>query len=245
MNTVSYILEYLEATLNSRRYNKYLKLSKDTSVLQHLLYSNVDSTYVESVHPLHEERLQLYTRVAKSFKKGSNVKLNYGDSLTDYARNEVEPVHDGVFSIGGSWPHHVRDVVRDTVKSLKHVNVTYVSIGCLGGNPMLVYRNYEDVVRSTLQCLNYVRSCFPNAHVTVYGLPPVYNLNVNSKTYEYDGELLNWVERDGNASFLSLKAHFGTGFGKLFPSTKFSSDGVHFNPSGAKKFAQLLLKTQK
>ena len=59
-------------------------------------------------------------------------------------------------------------------------------------------------------------------------------------TYMFDFQLNNWCMADKNAKFISLKEVFGTGFGKLFPSCSWSSDGVHFNPRGGARFTSLI-----
>ena len=69
---------------------------------------------------------------------------------------------------------------------------------------------------------------------------PVYNLHVLKNTYQFDEKIMEWVSNDKNSSFINLKAHFGVGWGRLFPDMKWSSDGVHFNPRGGAVFSELI-----
>jgi hypothetical protein len=244
MNLFGKAYDYIISYLNRKQYRSQFELSKKLSIYYHLLYNNEDDSYVKIQHPLHAERIKEYIKIAKSFKKNQSVDINFGDSLSDMTRDQMLRHHNAVFSISGSWAHHVKQVIEELKEHLAKANVKNISIGCLGGNPMLVYRNYEDILKDTIDCMITLRSIYPKAHIIYYGLPPVFNINVLSKIDEFNFALKNWCIKDGNASFLDLKEHFGVGFNKLFPSIKYGSDGVHFNPNGATKFSELIHSLQ-
>jgi hypothetical protein len=244
MNFIKNIFDYIYSYINRKNYESQFELSKKLSVYYNLLYTNTDSSYIKTIHPLHVERMQDYIKIAKTFKKNQEIDINFGDSLSDMSRDQVFRYHNAIFSISGSWPHHVKQVIEELKEHLNKVKIKNISIGCLGGNPMLVYRNYEDVLKDTFDCMDTLRLLYPKSHIIYYGLPPVFNINVIIKTDEFNFALKNWCIKDGNASFLDLKENFGTGFNKFFPTIKYSSDGVHFNPNGAAKFSELIHELQ-
>lgn len=239
------ILDKITAWKQRKDYEANIKHSQQGAILTHLLSENFNKDTERTKHPLHDQRLKEYITLIKTWKKKKDIDINFGDSLTDMSRKQIETVHDGVFSISGSWAHHMTMMVEDLANSLKKYNVKNVSIGCLGGNPMLVYQNFEHVVNDTIICLNTIREKFPNARIIVYGIPPVYNINATAHSYDFDLELLKWVGADRDARFISLKNHFGQGLASLFPQMAYSSDGVHFNPNGANIFAELIQKEKK
>lgn len=244
MDLFGKIYDYIASYLNKKQYRSQFELSKKLSIYHELLYSNADDSYIKTQHPLHEERMKEYIKLAKSFKKNQAIDINFGDSLSDMSRDQMLRHHNAIFSISGSWPHHVKKVIEELKEHLSKPNIKNISIGCLGGNPMLVYRKYEDILKDTIECMDALRSAYPKAHIIYYVLPPVFNINVLSKIDEFNFALQNWCFKDVNASFLDLKKHFGTGFNKLFPSIKYGSDGVHFNPNGATKFSELIHSLQ-
>jgi hypothetical protein len=222
-----------------KEYESNFKKSRDESIMMHLLSDTFDKNVSRTKHPFHDIRLSDYKKEISMWNK-KEVSINFGDSLTDMSRNQLSRVHDGIFSISGSWAHHIEMMAVDLKDSLKDFEVRNISVGCLGGNPLLCYQNYSEVVNDSKSALNTIRKLYPNAKITVYGLPPVFSIYVSENTYQFDSILFNWCINDKKASFISLKDHFGRGFGRLFPSTKWSSDGVHFNPNGASKFATLI-----
>jgi hypothetical protein len=201
--------------------------------------------YPNTEHPLHNIRLAQNKLLVKTWAAGKKVSINFGDSLTDMARAQTLRFHNGVFSISGSWAHHIEGMIIDMKESLSPFDIENVSIGCLGGNPLLVYQDYDRVVEESLRALDTCRNTFPNARIIVYGLPPVYNIHVLENTYQYDSQLELWCRKDRDAKFLNLKALFGKGLGRLFPSCQYSSDGIHFNPNGANKFSEAIHELQK
>lgn len=239
------ILDYVTAWKQRKEYEKNIKVSKDGAILTHLMSDTFNKNVERLKHPLHDARLKEYKNILKSIKKRKDIDINFGDSLTDMSREQIEMVHDGVFSISGSWAHHMTMMVEDLKESLEKFNIKNVSVGCLGGNPMLVYQNFDEVVKDSIHCLNTIRENFPDTRIIVYGIPPVYNIYATTHSYDFDIKLLDWVSKDKDARFISLKNHFGRGFLNLFPQIEYSSDGVHFNPRGANKFAQLIKKEKK
>ena len=239
------IIDRITAWKQRKDYEANIKLSQKGALLTHLLSENFNKSAERIKHPFHDQRLKDYKAVIKTWKKKKDIDINFGDSLTDMSREQIERVHDGVFSISGSWAHHMTMMVEDLADSLNKFNVKNISIGCLGGNPMLVYQNFNEVVSDSLKCLTKIRQTFPDARIIVYGIPPVYNINATSHSYEFDLEMLKWVGNDKDARFISLKNHFGQGFMSLFPQMSYSSDGVHFNPNGASIFADLIQKEKK
>lgn len=239
------ILDKITAWKQRKDYESNIRKSQIGSVFTELLSKDFNTSKERTKHPLHDERLKEFKSVISTWVDKKEVSINFGDSLTDLSRKQIERVHDGVFSISGSWAHHMTLMVSDISDDLSKFTVNNISIGCLGGNPMLVYQNFDEVVKDSYTCLYTIRKKFPKARIIVYGIPPVYNIYATTHSYEFDLKLLEWVSKDVDARFISLKNHFGQGWGKLFPSATFSSDGVHFNPNGADKFAELIKKEQK
>lgn len=238
------ILDFIIAWKQRREYQSNINDSKEGAILTNLLCDKFDKHSERMKHPMHDERLMLYKELIKSWKGKKSVDINFGDSLTDMSRKQIEPIHDGVFSISGSWAHHMQMMVEDIFELLKNsdIEIKNISVGCLGGNPMLVYQDFQEILNDSLSCLNKIRELFPNSKIIVYGIPPVYNIYATMHSYEFDFRILNWINFDKNASFISLKDNFGKGLGKLFPQMSYSSDGVHFNSNGANRFANLIKK---
>jgi hypothetical protein len=239
------LIDKFTAWKQRKEFENNIKRSQEGAVITQLLSSQFDKNVERTKHPLHDQRLKDYKNIIKTWKKKKEVDINFGDSLTDMSRKQIEEVHDGVFSISGSWAHHMKMMVEDLSSSLSKIKVKNVSIGCLGGNPMLVYQNFEEIVKDSIECLDKIREIFPEARIIVYGIPPVYNIYATTHSYDFDLEILKWIGKDKDARFISLKNHFGQGFARLFPDMTYSSDGVHFNPNGANLFADLIKKEKK
>jgi len=233
------LMDSFVAWKQRREYQSNIEKNKVSSVITHLMSDTFDKHMERSKHPFHDARLAQYKNEVSKWNK-SEVNINFGDSLTDLSRKQVERVHDGVFSISGSWANHIEEMAEDMSEPLSKFKVKNISVGCLGGNPMLGYQYYNEVLADSIQCLNKIRKLYPDSRIIVYGLPPVYAIYVTENTYAFDFQLNNWCMADKNANFISLKEVFGTGFGKLFPSCSWSSDGVHFNPRGGARFSGLI-----
>lgn len=242
---ISKILDYIESYLHRKEYEKNIKVSQVTSIITKLLSNDMDSNAERTRHPFHNRRLEEYKGMIGYWLDGREININFGDSLTDMARTQIKTCHDAIFSISGSWSHHMQMMAEDLHKDLSRFVIKNISIGCLGGNPLLVYQNYETVVKEAIQCLNKVRELYPDSRIIVYGLPPVYNIHVTEHTYQFDNELLQWTIKDKDARFINLKANFGKGIGRLFPQVEYSADGVHFNPNGANRFSSMIKKEQR
>jgi len=239
------LFNYFIAWKQRKDYEKNIKFSQITSITTHLLSKSIDKDADKTKHPFHNKRLQEYKDTIGYWLDGKEVNINFGDSLTDMSRKQLHLCHDGIFSISGSWSHHMEMMAEDLKEALKRFRIKNISIGCLGGNPLLVYQNFDIVVNDAIKCLNRVRELYPDSRIIVYGLPPVYNIHVTENTYQFDHILKEWCEQDRNARFINLKDHFGKGIGKLFPKVEYSSDGVHFNPRGAFEFSSIIKKEQK
>lgn len=241
---INTLLDYITAWKQRNNYESNISKSRISSIVLNLLSKTFNPSAERSRHPFHNKRLQEYKDKIGYWLDNKEININFGDSLTDLSREQIYESHDGIFSISGSWANHIQMMVEDLHHDLKRFIIKNISIGCLGGNPLLVYQNYNEVVQDSISCLNKVRQLYPDSRIIVYGLPPVFNIHVNQNTYQFDNELANWVSKDANARFINLKSNFGSGFGKLFPSSKWSSDGVHFNPNGANKFSKLIKEEQ-
>jgi hypothetical protein len=242
---INYLLNYLTSWKQRKDYEENIYKSRISSVIINLLSATIDTSLPRVKHPFHHKKLEEYKNNVGYWLDGREVNINFGDSLTDLSRKEISLCHDGIFSISGSWSHHIQTMAEDMKDALKRFIIKNISIGCLGGNPLLVYQNYNEIVTDAINCLNKVRELYPDSRIIVYGLPPVYNIHVVENTYQFDSELIKWVEKDKDAKFINLKSHFGNGFAKLFPSVNWSSDGVHFNPNGGLKFSNLIKKEQR
>lgn len=234
------ILDYIESYLHRKQYEKNILKSQITSMVIHLLSDTIDKNINFVKHPFHNKRLEEFKNSVSYWIPNRKVNINFGDSLTDMSRKQLYDTHSGIFSISGSWSHHIKQMAIDMSEPLKKMQVKNISVGCLGGNPLLCQQNYDQVVKEAIDCLNVIRELYYKSRIIVYGLPPVYDIHVNMNTWNFDFELKQWVKEDKDARFISLKEHFGKGYDKLFPSIEYSSDGIHFNPKGAIRFNQLI-----
>ena len=236
---INKILDIYDTWRKRKNYEKAVELSK-TGFLW--LHENISSYEVnpQKKHFGHDKRLAEYKKNISAWTDKYDIDINFGDSLSDFSRIQLNAYHDGIFSIGGSWSHHIEMMVKDLKDDLSVYNVKNVTVGSLGGNPMLVYYNINETIKYALQCLDTIRSCYPESRIIVYGIPPLFNIYATQNSYFFDHKMIEWTIQDKNAKFLSLKEHFGSGWLKLFPVSEWSRDGVHFNPQGASKFAQLL-----
>lgn len=235
------IIDKIETWRNRKEYQRNFEKSKQFAILSELLYKENKEGYTVPIHPLFEKRREAYDNHIKlSLPKDRKVHLNFGDSLTDLARDQLKDI-DGIYSIAGSWSAHAYDMIRALTPTIyqEGIEVGKVSIGCLVGNPLLVYSNYEKVIEDALKTLNLCRITFDRATMIVYGIPPVYNLWATENSINIEVEFAKWCMNHG-AIFISLREKFGQGILKLFPTMKYSCDGVHFNPEGAIRFNSIL-----
>lgn len=232
------LLDIYDTWRKRRNYEKAVEGSKVGFAWVH---ENISSIKLEpsEKHFGHDERLAQYKQVIAMWNNtGKNI--NFGDSISDFAREQFAATHDGIFSIGGSWAHHMEMMAIDLHEDLSKHNVKNITIGTLGGNPLLVYRNLDEVINSSLHCLNKIRELYPMARIIIYGIPPLFNIYAMNNCTEFDMKMIEWTTKDRDAKFLSLKEHFGSGWMRLFPTSTWSADGVHFNERGASKLSQLL-----
>lgn len=234
------IIELLESYLHRKEYERNIKNSEVTSIVTHLLSSTINNDSNLTKHPLHNKRLEEYKNSVSYWLPNNEVNINFGDSLSDMSRKQLYNCHTGIFSISGSWSHHIKQMAIDMREPLKKMKIKNISVGCLGGNPLLCYQNYDIVLKEAISCLDTIRELYYKSRIIVYGLPPVYNIHVIDNTWDFDFAIQQWTIEDKNAKFISLKENFGKGFAKLFPSINYSIDGIHFNSNGAIRFNGLI-----
>jgi len=232
----------LETARNKSDYKKAHKVAMQTSAFMHLIFQNFKSPEIFIKHPLHETRLIDFKHKIDKMEAHANACINLGDSLTDLSRAEIDSI-DGIFSVSGMWHYHMAQMSKDLKPYLaeKNVLVKYVAVGCLGGNPMLVYQDLNSTVENSLKALNDIKADFPDVKFIVYGLPPAFNLNIVENSYNFDAQLINWCISNSGV-FISLK-NLGSTFG-LFPKVEWSSDGVHFTQKAARRFSKAVEKAK-
>lgn len=162
-----------------------------------------------------------------------------GDSLADFTRKELTSVDTRLnFAMAGQASSFYDAILRDTAKALEGIEVKYVIIECWG-NELLSYFDLEDVKFHVARTINKARSMYPNAKLIIAGLPPVYDVYVNTVKVEFTKHLMNLVNQDANATLILLEKHFAGAFG-LLPKIEYSVDGVHFSGDGIILFDKLL-----
>jgi len=233
------MIEKIKTWLNLREYKKNIKVSIFSSIYLFLSNDGLDKRTDKALpHPLNSVRLPKYFEEVSKLPFGCNV--SFGDSLVDLSREQMD-IFDGIFNISGQWAEHTMQTIMDLCEVLLLKQPKNIGIGCLGGNPMLVYQNYEYVKRTTIECLDYLRIKFPYANIIVYGCPPNYSINVTRHAIEYEELVKNWTINN-SAKFISLYELL-KGF---FPKAKHSSDGIHLTEYGAwklnKKIGELCVR---
>jgi len=230
MSLTTYLADF-EVRRNRKSYEAAHQRSLATGLFLELLFGQTGAaTPPHAPHPLHAARLQTYRAEAGLLPRNTPVCVNFGDSLTDLARPYLKSI-DGIFSISGSWHYHMTEMAADMRAVLQAIDVAYVAVGTLGGNPLLVYQDFENTVAESLQALSSIRALYPQARFIVYGLPPVWNIHAANHTLEFDARMWKWVQDDGNAVFISLKRMGG--WFPLFPKVSMSNDGTHLTARGA------------
>lgn len=231
--------------LYKKDFEKAHKLATISAIYSHLLFTGkADAPKI--YHPLHSQRLYKYITVDSQALRGkTNATINFGDSLTDLARPAMLEI-DGIYSISGSWSNHIADMARDMRPALQPYinNIKYITVGTLGGNPLLVYESYASVITEAIKALNEIRALYPNQKIIVYTLPPTYNIWATTHVYQFTVDIFAWAQRDKNACVIDMHKAMGDGFMNLLPTTQWSADGVHFTPSGARKFIKLVEKAK-
>lgn len=207
-----------------REYTQNIKYSIFSSVA---LFLNKDGLNKGRAleHPLHEVRIKEYRTMVSSLPYKT---VSFGDSILDLTREYMTNI-DLNFNVSGEWAEHTRRMIESLYNYFPHSPKNIV-IGCLGGNPMLVYQEYEYIKQSTLDCLNLLRSKFPLSNIIVYGLPPNYSINALSNAADFEWFVYNWTINN-RAKFISLYQLF-KGF---LPTARWSSDGIHLTPYAAWK----------
>lgn len=226
---------------SSYRNRKAFEQARQIAVLSELNLQSNKNAYNPPSYPFFEKKVQDYIdHIEIYLPTTKKVHINFGDSITDLARRFLPDI-DGIYSLSGSWSNHVYDMIRALTPVIyqEGIDVGKVSIGTLIGNPLLVYSNYDEALADAIKTLNLCRETFENAQMVVYGIPPVFNLWATEHSIELDLTYQKWCDWN-NAKFISLRDHFGSGLLKIFPTMKYSSDGIHLSPQAAIKLNALL-----
>lgn len=228
------IFANIQTSRNKKEYEKAHERAIASSFIFHALFSSNPPPDITVTHPAMGVRVKMFKEELAKLSKVKPITVNFGDSLTDLSRKYIDSI-DGIFSISGSWHYHMSQTAEAMQPEINEHNVENVVVGCLGGNPFLLYQDLSVTTVKSLKALDDIKAIFPNRKFIVYGLPPTYNLHLTETTYSFDASLINWCKNNGGV-FISLKG-FGGFFG-LFPKTKWSNDGVHFTPKGARRFSK-------
>ena len=113
------ILDQITAWKQRREYQNNIKKSLEGAVITELLSKDFDKSKERTKHPFHDQRVKDFKGLISLWKNKNEVSINFGDSLTDLSRKQIERVHDGVFSISGSWAHHMTQMVNDLSNDLR------------------------------------------------------------------------------------------------------------------------------
>lgn len=226
---------------NKKNFEDAMKKAQIQSLAFQLLFQNNTQMLPKVEHPLHKIRLAQYIKDVDKLKAG-DLTINFGDSLTDLSRSRLSDSIDGIFSISGSWANHMSQMACELKPYLmSRINdVKYICVGTLGGNPMLVYQNYADVINEATWALSTIKNAYPNAKIIIYSIPPTFNVYANTHAYQFAMDILKWVQANPNTCLIDLHSQLGNGPLNLFPSSEWSSDGVHLSPNGARKFSSLI-----
>ena len=242
MGFIKDVIANIETSRNLSEYHKAHQKAVAHSLLLELLFNSKGPDSINVKHPLHELRLNEFKQRIHSLKNKKGLCVNFGDSLTDLTRKWIDSI-DVICSVAGMWHYHMAQMADDVKVEISKCNigVDHVVVGCLGGNPLLVYQNLNDTVKNSINALDKIKANFPNAKFLVYGLPPTYNINVAESTYSFDATLLGWCKLNQGV-FISLK-HLGSFFG-IFAKTRWSNDGIHFTPKAARRFSKAVEKAK-
>lgn len=198
-------------------------------------------------HPVHRDRVKRF--IAGLSREPQGDTIAFGDSLLDYPRKTLRSVPEPLnFSITGSWPHHMLQMVGEITpvleRSGKKKSINYVIVGSLGGNPLLMRQPVTATIGHSLVTLDAVRRHFPSARIIVFGIPPTVSTYVNTNAIAFETALYRWVLADRDAVLLPLQRKFSGWLG-LYPKALMSVDGIHFSPQGALEFDKLIDKGKK
>lgn len=218
---------------------RFAKANNESKKVQGLLFlmgqGSEKKEGTEAEHPLHQIRLAKYAEEASFLTKA--VRVNFGDSLTDLARDQLQGEYiDCIWSIAGSISPNMSQMANAMKGYMKGKTIKHISVGSINGNSFLAGFDYDWILNQSRKDLDKIRAAYKDVKITVYGLPPTFNVYATEKYIEYDAFLYDWCVRDGNANFVSFKK-LGNG---LFPSVDYSADGVHLTPKAAVNFGEAL-----
>lgn len=183
--------------------------------------------------------IQEFKQIQKTLPANVRNTILIMDSLADFTREQLTTVDRRLnLSLAGQASSFYEAILHNTKSELEEIFVKNVIIGCWG-NELLSYYDIETVKYHVARTINKARSMYPNSKLIIVGLPPVYDVYVNTVKVEFTNHLINLVNQDANACLVLLTKSFSGAFG-IFPKIDYSSDGVHFSGDGIILFDRLL-----
>lgn len=224
---------YIETAFLKSKYNKEYKQVQELDLVLSMMKPRV-GPYTE--HKDFLKRAQGFVKeIADYSGPTSSLTINYGDSIVDMWRDRWQS-HDLVFSVGGMHHYHMLHMaqVLKPVMDAKKLYPKFVTIGTLGGNPLLQHQEISSVIAKSIECLNGLRALYPASFtkLIVYGLPPVTAIYASAHSFNFEQKIYQWVVNDSNAVFIPMFKQFGTGFLGLTPKSWVTAEGIHLSPVG-------------
>lgn len=216
---------------NRKQIKKQHEYAKELAFFSYL--AGVQAPIDPPEHVLHKTALISYVRLIKNYTGKTIRSIAFGDSILDIPKSQYKsvPQHRN-FALSGSWAQHMAQMARDLKPYLSGFYVENVIVGCLGGNPLLAGQPIEHVISTSQKALKEISELYPSSKLVVYGLPPVYNLNVAYNSIVFEVAIYQWLAGNhGNFVFIPMQKQFAGLLG-LFPTIKMSSDGVHLSNAG-------------
>lgn len=238
--TRAYIL--YDAYRNRKLIEKTHEKMKDVSIAKWV--SLVDKQPRQGEFPLtptYRTELQKRLDWIDTYKKEGvkNKTIIIGDSLSDFTRSKLTSCDTRFnLALAGQGSSFYDSILRDTFEKLQDVGIENVIIECFG-NELLGYFDLQTVKEHASRTFKLARSLYPNAKIIVGGLPPVYDIYVNTVKYDFTTFLGTLVGSDSNSCLIVLQKHFAGAFG-IFPKIDYSADGVHFTGQGIIDYDNLL-----
>lgn len=214
---------------------------------------NIDKTYKESIaltlaaqtnrpaqlsfeqipmHPAFSERMLEFTQFIETH--GALKTINFGDSILDFTREWIDEI-DGIFSVAGSWHKHMLQFAGALSIDLINHDVGTVFVGTLAGNPLIGFQDLNATIAFSILTLDGIRSIFPNRKIIIYGLPPTKEVQVIPCSDTFCNAMYDYAMGHQDVQFIDMRYRMG---GQIATS-RYSADGVHLNPRGARILNQL------
>ena len=242
MNFLTKAFILYDAYRNRKYIEKTHTKMKDISIAKWVSLIDVQPKQGEyPLTPNYQSELKKRIDWIDSYKMSgvSNHTLLIGDSLSDFTRKYLTSVDTRFnLALAGQGSSFYDSILRDTFSYLQGVNIDYLIIECFG-NELLSYFDVQVVKEHASRTFKLARGLYPNAKIILGGLPPVYDVYVNTVKIEFTNHLLTLVNNDSNSCLVLLEKHFAGTFG-IFPKIDYSSDGVHFTGQGIIDYDNLL-----